>query len=811
MLLSPYRVLDLTNKQGMLCAQILGDLGADVIQIEPPGGAPGRQTGPFYKNREDPENSLNWWSYARGKRSMELDLDTQRDVFLELVKRTDFLIESEPVGSLQMRGIDYAVLSKHNPALIHVSMTPFGETGPKSSWAATDLTLLASAGPLSITGDEDLPPVRVSVPQAWNHAAAEAATGALIALHERHQSGLGQHVCVSAQQALTIATQSNLLSAAVGESTVERMAGGAKAGELRLRLTYPALDGHVSITHLFGATLGPPTQRLMEYVYEEGFCDLKTRDKDWIEYGLLLMTGAEPIAEFERVKNCVAACTASKTKAELLHAAMQRRLLLAPMFTIEDVVNSEQFDARRFFTKPEGDGPSARIQYPGPFARFSATPLRLNRRPPGIGEHTGEILSEMKAIPQVQVNSRGSPNPTPLADVKILDLMWALAGPCATRTLADFGAAVVRIESSTRLDACRTIRPFIDADQSPEKSALFHNVNAGKRMFTLDISKPEGREVILDLVRWCDVVAESFSPKAMKALGLDYETLCGVNENLIMLSTCLMGQTGPMAMFAGYGNLAAAITGFYGITGWPDREPAGPYGAYTDYIAPRFNATAVLASLEHRNRTGEGQHIDLSQAEVAMHFLTPAILDYTANGHIQSRTGNSDPYCAPHGVYPISGDDQHIAVACESDAQWLALCSIIPGLDETDLTLLTARGRLVRQKELDQLISRFTQNQQGPDLEDKLQAVGVPASIVQNSPELIADPQLNHLGHFVTLPHHEGGNTVIEGPRIHLSRSQSRMDTSAPTFSRDMMYVLNDVLQYDDEKIGELLVAGVFE
>ncbi len=795
----------------MLCAQILGDLGADVIQIEPPGGASGRQTGPFYKNREDPENSLNWWSYARGKRSMELDLDSQRDVFLELVKRVDFLIESEPVGSLQKRGIDYAALSKHNPALIHVSMTPYGETGPKSSWAATDLTLLASAGPLAVTGDEDLPPVRVSVPQAWNHAAAEAATGALIALHERHQSGLGQHVCVSAQQALTIATQSNLLSAAVGESTVERMAGGAKAGELRLRLTYPALDGHVSITHLFGATLGPPTQRLMEYVYDEGFCDQETRDKDWIEYGLLLMTGAEPIAEFERVKNCVAACTASKTKAELLQAAMQRHLLLAPMFTIEDVVNSDQFHARRFFTKPEGDSPSARIQYPGPFARFSATPLRLNRRPPEIGEHTRQILSEMKAMPQVQVKGGERPDPTPLADVKILDLMWALAGPCATRTLADFGATVVRIESSTRLDACRTIRPFIDEDQSPEKSALFHNVNAGKRMFTLDISKPEGREVILDLVRWCDVVAESFSPKAMKALGLDYETLCGVNENLIMLSTCLMGQTGPLAMFAGYGNLAAAITGFYGITGWPDREPAGPYGAYTDYIAPRFNATAVLAALEHRNRTGQGQHIDLSQAEVAMHFLTPAILDYTANGHIQSRSGNSDPYCAPHGVYPISGDDRHIAIACECDAQWLALCSIIPGLDKSDLTLLTARGRLARQKELDQMISRFTQNQQGSDLEDNLQAVGVPASIVQNSPELVADPQLNHLGHFVTLPHHEGGNTVIEGPRIHLSRSKSRMDTSAPTFSRDMMYVLNDVLQYDDEKIGELLVAGVLE
>jgi crotonobetainyl-CoA:carnitine CoA-transferase CaiB-like acyl-CoA transferase len=312
-------------------------------------------------------------------------------------------------------------------------------------------------------------------------------------------------------------------------------------------------------------------------------------------------------------------------------------------------------------------------------------------------------------------------------------------------------------------------------------------------------------------VRWCDVVTESFSPKGMKALSLDYETLRDVNPNLIMLSTCLMGQTGPMAMFAGYGNLAASIAGFYNITGWPDRPPAGPFGAYTDYIAPRYNAIAVLAALDHFRRTGEGQHIDLSQAESAMHFLTPAILDYTANGNIQSRTGNADLYSAPHGVYPTMGDDEHIAIVCDNDAQWLALCEIIPNLDSNDKTLHSAKDRLARQTQLDQLISEFTQTQQGYDLEEKLQAVKVAAAVVQNSTELTKDPQLAHLGHFVTLPHHEGGNTVIEGARIHMSRSESSMDTSAPTFARDMMFVLNEVLHYDDEKIGALLVAGILE
>ncbi len=188
-----------------------------------------------------------------------------------------------------------------------------------------------------------------------------------------------------------------------------------------------------------------------------------------------------------------------------------------------------------------------------------------------------------------------------------------------------------------------------EADFNGEKSAIFHSANAGKRMLTVDPTTPEGREVILDLVRWADVVAESFSPKTMKAFGLDYHTLREVNPNIIMLSTCLMGQTGPLSMFAGYGNLAAAITGFYEITGWSDREPAGPFGAYTDYVAPRFIAVAVLAALDHRRRTGEGQHIDLAQSEASLHFLSPAILDYTANKHIQSRIGNRDPHMAPDG------------------------------------------------------------------------------------------------------------------------------------------------------------------
>src|SRR5262249_21843115 len=166
---------------------------------------------------------------------------------------------------------------------------------------------------------------------------------------------------------------------------------------------------------------------------------------------------------------------------------------------------------------------------------------------------------------------------------------------------------------------------------------------------------PEGRAVVLDLVRWADVVTESFAPGVMRRWGLDYARLGPATPDVIMLSTCLMGQTGPWASFAGYGNLAAAISGFSNLGGWPDRPPAGPFSAYTDYVSPRFIATAILAALEYRRRTGAGQFIDVSQAEASLHFLAAALLDHAANGRRPRRMGNRDPEMVPHGVYPAAG------------------------------------------------------------------------------------------------------------------------------------------------------------
>ncbi len=817
-MLDGVRVLDLSDGGALLCGQILADLGADVLQIEPPGGALARRLGPFAGGAAHPERSLHWWAYARGKRGHVLDLDDEvgRSELRELAAAADVLIESFAPGSMAQRGLGYGDLAATNPALILISITPFGQDGPKALHVATDLTVLAAAGPLALTGDDDRPPVRVSVPQAFLHAGAEAAVGALVALHERHRSGLGQHVDVSAQQAATLATQSYLLCEAVGAPSNRRVAGGVQVGPNRVRFTYPAKDGHVSITHLFGSTIGPVTRRLMEWVFECGFCDEVTRDKDWVAYTALLLSGREPPVEFERVKEAIAACTATRTKAELLQVARERALLMAPVRTLDEVIESEQLAARDWLEPLPAPG-FGEVHHPGPFARFSAAPIRYRRRAPTLGEHSAEIRAEIRGRGGQASGPGPPPDPSataslPLEGVKVLDFMWAIAGPFATRTLADYGATVIRIESSSRLDVCRTLTPFLGNEIGAETATVFHNANLGKRMLTLDPSRPEGRAVVLDLVRWADVVTESFSPKAMKGLGLDYETLRRVKPDLIMLSTCLMGQSGPLSGFAGYGNLAAAMTGFYELTGWPDRPPAGPFGAYTDYIAPRYNAAAVLAALEHRRRTGEGQHIDLAQAEASLHFLAPAILDCIVNRGIATRDGNRDREMAPHGVYPCAGDDRWIAIAVRDDRDWRAFCEAM-GRDAlaADARYATAAARLARREELDALVAGLTAPLETEELERRLQSAGVPASGVQNSAEALRDAQLVHRGHFVTIPHPTEGRSVVEGSRFRLSRTPANTDSPAPTFGDATQWILQTVLGYDDERIAELAIAGALE
>jgi crotonobetainyl-CoA:carnitine CoA-transferase CaiB-like acyl-CoA transferase len=802
-MLDTYRVVDLTDDRGNLASFMLAGLGASVVLVEPPAGSAGRRRGPFADDDVDRERSLTFWGWNRGKRSVVLDLDTDggQAALARLCAGADVVFESGAVP------VDLAALRAANLALVTVSITAFGSSGPKAVWPATDLTLQAAGCQLAITGDEDRAPVRTAVPQVYLHASTDAAVGALLALAERADSGRGQHVEVSGQRSIMQATQSYALAVPLGGAAAQRMSGGVKTGGLDVQLLWPCKDGFVSVSFLFGAVIGPFSRRLFQWIHEEGFCDEATRDKDWIDYANQLYDGREPVAEYDRLKAIVGAFCLTRTKAELLDAACERKLLLAPVTTPADVADSPQLAAREFFEDVTDDvlAPSP-VRAPGAWWRSAAVPRIRLARAPRLGEHTDEVLLEAASWRPDAPAANGVGRHAPLGDVKVLDLTWAMAGPATTRVMADFGSTVVRVESSVHLDVARTIGPFVKDVPGTDASGLLFNMTTGKRSISLDLRQPASRAVLDDLVRWSDVVVESFSPRGRTVLDLEYERLAELRPGLIMMSSCLFGQSGPLQVYAGFGTMGASLSGFFHLTGWPDRPPCGPFGAYSDYPSPRFALCALLAALDRRRRTGEGMYIDFAQAEACVHMLSPLILDHTVNGRCATRNGNADPHMAPHGVYPSAGDDRWVAVACRDDADWQALAAL---LGRDDLAALTTPERLARSDELDGIVAAWTAVRGPDDAAAAAIAAGVPAHAVQNSGECMIDPQL--ADHWVTLPHPDHGTITVEGSRIRLSDTPARVVGVPPLLGQDTVEILLGDLGYDDARLGDLFAASALD
>jgi crotonobetainyl-CoA:carnitine CoA-transferase CaiB-like acyl-CoA transferase len=800
-MLSPYRVIDLACDRGILCGQILADLGADVIQVEPRAGSAARRTGPFYRDEPGPERSLSFWAYARGKRSIALDLDdaSDRDVLRRLIAGADFLIESEPPGRLEALGFGDAALEALQPGLVHVSITPFGREGPKAGYAATDLTLIAAAGLAHLNGEADTPPVRCCVPQAFGHAAADGAVGALIAHFERKRTGRGQHVDVSAQHSLTLGTQFRALDAPLQEAPARRLAGGVYVAGRFVPLRYRLRDGWVALGPAFLPSTGHFMKRLLKWALEEGFGDASMLDEDWGQFVLRIIRREKSPDAFAPVDDALRDFFATRTKAETVEAACKRKLLLAPLLDLGEFADSPQLTAREFAQELTPEAASAPLRFPGPFARFERTPIRYALPPPRIDAHGAALRVE--PVRQPAPTGREMPGAPPLAGVRVLDLFWILAGPGATRMLADYGAEVIHVESTSHLDTLRVIPPYQYANPHPEGAGAFQCANANKLGITLDLRSPEGREIALELVRRSDVVTESFAPGVIEHYGLGWETLREVKPDLVMISSCLLGQSGPWRDLTGFGNLAAAITGFQQLACWPGKPPAGPYAAYTDFIGVRYNALAILAALEYRDRTGLGQYIDLAQGEAALHFLAPALLDYAAHGRVPPPSGNADRELHPHGVFPCAGDDAWAAIAVRDERDWRALCDAIGSGD------LVARRS--ERDVVDAALAEWTRARTPAEVEAALQARGVPAHAVLDMPALYACPQLQHRGHFVEIPHDVFGTTTIESSRLRLSRARERVPERALGFGRDNRAVLEGILGLSPERVADLEARSV--
>ena len=273
--------------------------------------------------------------------------------------------------------------------------------------------------------------------------------------------------------------------------------------------------------------------------------------------------------------------------------------------------------------------------------------------------------------------------------LKVADFTWAAAGPIATKQLSDNGATVVKVESFKHPDSIRLGGPFIDDKPGINRSGFFADFHSSKLGMSVDMSNPDAIEIIRPLIEWADVVAESFRPGVMAKWGLDYASLCKIKPQIIMLSSSLYGADGPWARHPGYGAQGQALAGLHGMTGWPDRAPAMPKGAYSDSVSPRFALTALLAALIHREKTGEGQHVELSQIEATAQLLAPELLAYQVTGKQATRAGNHKDGSIVHGVYPCAGEERWIAIEAVNETQWDSLCDVLGNAD----TLKQARAK----------------------------------------------------------------------------------------------------------------------
>lgn len=395
--LAPYRILDLTDEKGILCGKLLADLGADVIQVEPPGGNPARSLGPFYHNTPHLEKSLFWLAFALNKRSITLDIKTidGKDIFAELVKKADVVVESSPPGYLNELGLGYGALSKINPRIILTSISPFGQTGPYKNFKASDIVVWAMGGIMYISGDPERPPVRISFPQAYLHASAYAASGTVLALYHRERTGEGQHVDAPAQQAIVWTMVNTRETWDINRVLLPRSGNiltrvGTK-GIIRTRATWPCKDGYVQFLVL-GGLVGAPTWRaLVEWMESEGMGDDHLKNMNWEAFDLIQSSQEE----IDAIESPVSRFFKAHTMVELYQGAVERRIMLYPLNTSKGIVENPQLADRKFWVRIEHPELGTGIDYPGPFMKASGTPWQIRRRAPLIGEHNLEVYGDV--------------------------------------------------------------------------------------------------------------------------------------------------------------------------------------------------------------------------------------------------------------------------------------------------------------------------------------------------------------------------------------------------------------------------------
>jgi crotonobetainyl-CoA:carnitine CoA-transferase CaiB-like acyl-CoA transferase len=786
------KVIDLADEKGSFCSRLLADMGAEVIRVERPEDDRSRNIGPFWNASLSTRRSIFYFYNNVNKLGITLDFKKRGD--LSILKRwmesADVVVETFPPGYLKDLGMDFEEMSKKNPGLIMVSITGFGQTGPYSNYKSSDIVACASGGQMYVTGLPSKPPLRLYGEQSFYIASLFSAIGVLLAIRRRLQTGRGDHIDISLQE-VWVSSLDHVMVRYFYEGVIpERMGGTHWNGSFSI---FPCRDGHILISLFSG------WETIVELMATEGM-EEDLLDERWKDDGFRLKN-------LDHVIETIGRWTGIHSKWELFELGQLLRLPWAPVLSPLEVIKSPQLNERGFFIEIEGAKNGQLIHFPGHPFRFTHIKLFKWKRAPYPGEDNYLCHKEYPWATGVSNHyfpDRVSANESDmeiLKGIRIVDFTWLLAGPYATRILADFGAEVIKIQSK------KTSR-----GGESNLTGYFNHYNRNKKGITLDMNHQEAREIFLRLVSISDIVVENFSPRVMKNWGLNYERLKEVNPQIIMLSMSAMGQTGPWKDFVALGPTIHALTGLTYLTSFSENVPLGPGFSYADIVSALYGTFSILIALEYRRITGKGNYIDLSEYEAMCALLGPTFIDLLSNGKEARPFGNRSPHfpAGHEGCYRCAGNNRWCVINIFDDDQWNRLCRAMGKLELLqDCRFSNPSKRMQNSDELEREIEEWSLKHDPDDIVKILQKEGIPAGIVQNARDLFKDPHLQSRGFFISIDHPILGNNFTETSPIRFSHYKFHKWKGAPILGEDNRYVYIDLLGLKEDELLSLMKKEV--
>ena len=676
-------------------------------------------------------------------------------------------METFAPGYLDELGLGFESLREINPGLIMASVTGFGQSGPRKHYKFCDLTISALGGQMYVTGSPSSSPLNLFGEQSYNTASLHAAVGILLGLRQRNKTGRGVRIDVSVQEAVASALD-HVMVRYFYERVAPQRRGDRQWNDFSCIL--PGKDGFIQITPLMG------WETLVELLDGEGLAaDLK--ESAWRDDSYRLRN-------VDHIMDVLRRWTVRHAVDELFELGQLLRFPWAPVHSPQGILQSPQLRDREFFVPFHHRETGLTAPCPG-------APYKFSRGAATEAQSLGQTTRHEKRIEAESV----------LAGVRVVDFSRVLAGPFATRILADFGAEVIKVQSAKTA-----------AGAEDNNGAYFKAWNRNKRSMTLDMSHPEAGEIALKLISMSDVVVENFSPRVMSNWGLGYEKLREVKEDLIMLSMSGMGRTGPWKDFVAFGPTVQALGGLTYLTSYDEKPPVGAGYAHADVISGLYGAAAVIAALEDRDKTGLGVHIDLSEYEAVCTLIGPTLMAAAVNSGPIFPQGARDAHtpAGPQGCYRCLGEDRWIAIAAFDETQWLALCAA-SGHPEwaSDQRFSTLAGRKENADDLDRLIGKWTSTAKAEELMEILQAAGTPAGVVQNAEDLAHDPQLRARD-FWDYPEPSAlGKILTDKSPVRMDGVPTGQRQAAPLLGSDNRYVYLDLLGFTEAEFEDGLKKGL--